>query len=232
MKSSNLAARTRPFASRVGRGNGEAPAASGGLNGVDVVNLWLGIGSLAGLLLVLSIPPLRRRLPGLRSCPAGLELLLWLGFVSLCLVALASVRTIRSTELSQATARAALNVAGPAIDSLLGPKAIWMSAHQPGVDLVTAGIVGLGCVVVAARAVTGLRRALQPRPHLGDWWEVKLSLEGAPPIEVRPASRFQLQPAPSAASDAVIDARAAALYFGVSRATVYRWARTGRLPFT
>lgn len=196
------------------------------------MNLRLAIASLAGLLLVLSIPPLRRRLPGLRSCPAGLELLLWLGFVSLCLVALASVRTIRSTELSQATARAALNVAGQAIDSLLGPKAIWMSAHQPGVDLVTAGIVGLGCVIVAARAVTGLRRALQPRPHLGDWWEVKLSLEGAPPIEARPAPRFQLQPAASAASDAVIDARAAALYFGVSRATVYRWARTGRLPFT
>jgi excisionase family DNA binding protein len=196
------------------------------------VNLRPVIASLAGLLLLLSIPPLRRRLPGLRRCPAGLELLLWLGFVSLCLVALASGRTIRSTELSQATARAALNVAGQAVGSLLGPKALWMSAHEPGVELVTAGVVGLGCVVVAARAVTGLRRALQPRPRLGDWWEVKLSLGAAPPIQVRAASRFQLQPAPCAASDAVMDARAAALYFGVSRATVYRWARTGRLPST
>jgi len=196
------------------------------------VNLRLVIASLAGLLLLLSIPPLRRRLPVLRVCPAGLELVLWLGFVTLCVVALASVRTTRSTELNQATARAALNVAGQAVSSLLGPTAVWMSTHEPGVDLVTAGVVGLVCFVLAVRAITGLRRALQPRPRLGDWWEVKLSLGAAPPIQVQPAPCFQLQPALPAASPAVIDAHAAALYLGVSRATVYRWARTGRLPCT
>lgn len=184
-------------------------------------NLRLAIASLAALLLLLSIPPVRRKLPGLRGCPAGVELLLWLGFVFLCLAALASVRTVRSTELSQASARAALYFAGQALDSLLGPAALWVSAHEPGVAVVTVGVVGLGWVVVAARAVTVFRRALQPRPRLGDWWEVKLRRVAAP--------RFPVRPAPFAASATFMDAPAAALYLGVSRTTVYRWARAGRL---
>ena len=187
-------------------------------------NLRLAIASLAALLLLLSIPPVRRKLPGLRGCPAGLELLLWLGFVFLCLAALASVRTVRSTELSQASARAVLYFAGQALDSLLGPAALWVSGHEPGVAVVTVGAVGLAWVVVAARAVTAFRRALQPHPRLGDWWEVKLSRVSAP--------RFHVRPAPRAASATLMDAPAAALYLGVSRTTVYRWARAGRLRST
>lgn len=187
-------------------------------------NLRLAIASLAALLLLLSIPPVRRRLPGLRGCPAGVELLLWLGFVFLCLATLASVRTVRSTELFQASARAALGFAGQALDSLLGPAALWVSVHEPGVAVVTVGVVGLAWVVVAARAVTVFRRALQPHPRLGNWWLVKFSPGAAP--------RFQVQPAPSAVLATFMDAHAAALYLGVSQATVYRWARAGRLRFS
>ncbi|HEV2028223.1 MAG TPA: helix-turn-helix domain-containing protein [Candidatus Dormibacteraeota bacterium] len=184
-------------------------------------SLRLVIPCLAGLLVVLSIPPLRRRLPGLRRCPAGLELLLWLAFVSLCLAALASVRTNRSTELSQAVARAAIDVAGRTLDSLLGPAIHWVSVHEPGVAVATVTMAGLGWVLVAARAASVFRRAREPRPHLNDWWVVKPDLSAGRRIEVHPA--------PSVASTALVDAHAAAQYLGVSRATVYRWARAGRL---
>lgn len=184
-------------------------------------SLRLVIPCLAGLLVVLSIPPLRRRLPGLRRCPAGLELLLWLAFVSLCLAALASVRTNRSTELSQAVARAAIDVAGRTLDSLLGPAIHWVSVHEPGVAVATVTMAGLGWVLVAVRAASVFRRAREPRPHLNDWWVVKPDLSAGRRIEVHPA--------PSVASTALVDAHAAAQYLGVSRATVYRWARAGRL---
>lgn len=184
-------------------------------------NFRLVIPCLAGLLVVLSIPPLRRRLPGLRRCPAGLEVLLWLAFVVLCLAALASVRTIRSTELSQAAARAAIDVAGRSFDSLLGPAIHWVSVHEPAVAVATVVTAGLGWVLVAARAASVFRRAREPRPHLNDWWVV----EPGP----RAKRRNEVYPAPSAASTALVDAHAAAQYLGVSRATVYLWACAGRL---
>jgi excisionase family DNA binding protein len=181
----------------------------------------LPIAFLAGLLLVLSISPIRRRLPGLRRCPAGLELLLWVAFVSLCLAALAGVRTIRSTELSKAVARAALEVGGQSLDSWLGPAIRWVSVHEPGIALVTLGMAGLGWVVVAARAASVYRRALEPRPHLNDWWVVKPGPKARRPMDVHPT--------PVVAPVALVDAHAAAMYLGVSQATVYRWARAGRL---
>ena len=184
-------------------------------------NFRLVIPCLAGLLVVLSIPPLRRRLPILRSCPAGLELLLWLAFAVLCLAALDSVRTSRSTELSQAVARAAMDVAGRSFDSLLGPAVHWVSVHEPGVAVVTLVMTGLGWLLVAARTASVFRRAREPRPHLKDWWVVKPDLG--------PSRRIEVHPAPSTAPAALVDAHAAAQYLGVSRATVYRWARAGRL---
>ena len=192
-----------------------------GSAGVTMGGLGLVILGLAGLLVVLSIPPLRRRLPGLRRHPPGLELLLWLAFVALCLAALARVRTNRSTELSQAVGRAALDVAGRSLDSLFGPAVHWVSVHEPGVAVATVVSAGLGWVLVAARAASVFRRARKPRPHLNDWWVVKPG--------PRALGRIEVYPAPPAASSALVDAHAAALYLGVSRATVYRWARAGRL---
>jgi excisionase family DNA binding protein len=197
-----------------------------GVNGAKVKrhvgNLRLVIASLAGLLLLLSLPPLRRRLPGLRSCPVRLELLLWLAFVSLfSLALLTSLQTARATELSQALFWATLDIAGQALSSLLEPAALWLSAHESQIAVVTVCVVWLGWVVIAAGAVTGMQRAFQPSPRLGDWWQVRWRAE--------PASRLQLQPALRSVSSALVDARAAAVYLGVSRSSVYRWARTGQL---
>jgi excisionase family DNA binding protein len=181
----------------------------------------LAIAFLAALLLLLSIKPLRRRLWGLRRAPAGLELVLWLAFVALCMAALSSVRTARSTELAQAVARAAFDVTGRSIDSVLGPAIRWVSVHEPGVALITLAVAGVAWVLVAAQAAFALHRALAPRPRLNDWWVVKPRPREIPRIEVRPA--------PAVAPAALVDVHAAALYLGVSRATVYRWARGGRL---
>jgi excisionase family DNA binding protein len=184
-------------------------------------NFRLAIAFLAGLLLLLSIQPVRRRLPGVRRYPAGLDLVLWLAFVSLCVAALSSVRTARSTELGLAVARAAFDVTGRSIDSSLGPAIRWVSVHEPGVALVTLAAAGLGWALVATRAALAFRRALEPRPHLNDWWVVKPG--------PREKVRIEVHPAPVVAPIALVDAHAAALYLGVSRATVYRWARGGRL---
>jgi len=184
-----------------------------------VGNLRPAILYLAALLVLLSIPPIRRRLPGLRSCPAGVELLLWAGFVWLCLAALARVQTIRSADLGLATARVAIYFSGQALESLLGSTSRWVSAHEPDVVVVTLGVVGFSWVVIAARSVAAFRRAREPRPRLGDWWVLRL----------RAAPRAQVGDAPSAQVAALMDAGAAALYLGVTSATVYRWARTGRL---
>jgi excisionase family DNA binding protein len=176
---------------------------------------------LTGFLVALSIPPLRRRLPGVRRFSGGLEVLLWLAFVTLCLTALAGVRTVRSTELAKAVARAGLDMTGRSLDSLLGPAAHWVSVHEPAVAVLTLGLAGLGWIAFAARAALALRRNLEPHPHLNDWWVVKPG--------PRPRPRIEIHAAPAAASHALVDVHAAALYLGVSRTTVYRWARAGRL---
>jgi excisionase family DNA binding protein len=188
-------------------------------------SLRLAIACVAGLLVLVSIPPVRRRLPGLRRLPTRFDLLLWVAFVSLCLAALASVRTSRSTELSKAVARAAVEVGGQSINSWLAPAVHWVSVREPGVALATAGLAGLGWIVVAARTASVFGRALEPRPHLIDWWVVKPGPRSRPRIHVRPASLVETVVAPVA----LVDAHAAAMYLGVSRSTVYRWARAGRL---
>src|SRR5579859_5277405 len=177
--------------------------------------------STAILLVLLSVTPIRRRLPGVRVFSRGLELLVWLVFVFLCFAALAGVEGPRGTDLRLAIERASLNLAGQAVGSLLGPAVQWIAAHQPEVALLTAGVVGVGWLCVAARAAMIFGRALTPHPRLGDWWPVELSAGAVPGAVVRPAS--PVVPA------AFMDVEAAARYLGVSRTTVYRWARSGRL---
>ena len=187
-------------------------------------SLRLLIAAVALVLVVLSIPPLRRRLPVVHRLPVGLDMVLWVGLVLLCLSALAGVRTAKSIQLAQSLARAALELAGQVFDSVLGPAASWVSAHEPGLALITAGAVALAWVGVAARLASVMRRAQEPHPRLGDWWEVKYTRRTRPPLQVRPVV--------PAVHVAFMNAGAAAQYVGVSRTTLYRWARAGRVPCT
>jgi excisionase family DNA binding protein len=203
-----------------------------------MANFRLPIALLAALLLVLSINPLRRRLPGLRRAPAGIDLILWVAFVTLCLAAISSVRTARANELAQAVARAAFDVTGRSIDSSLSPAIRWVSLHQPGIALITLAAAGLAWLLVAGQVSVAVRRAFEPRPHLNDWWVLKPAPREGPRIEVLDAppapSRAALAPtipAPAVVPLALVDAHAAAVYLGVSQATVYRWARGGRLRY-
>jgi len=184
-----------------------------------VGDLRLATAYLAALLVQLSIPPVRRSLPVLRSVPAGVRMLVWLGFVWVCLATFASVQTRRSTELGLATARVAIYFAGQAFDSLMASAHRWVTAHESVVVVVTVGIVLLSWLVIAARAVAAFRRAREPRPRLGGWWEVNPG----------PAHRAKArEPRPTEAA-VFMDAHAVAQYLGVPSATIYRWARTGRL---
>jgi hypothetical protein len=184
-----------------------------------VGNLRPAILYLAALLILLSIQPLRRKLPLLRAIRVEVELLVWLGFGLFCLAALASVQTRRSIELGLAIGRAALYFALQAFELLLGSMSAWASAHEQVVVEAIVGIALLSWFAIFARATAAFRRALQPSPRLGDWWLLKLPA----------APRAQARLAPSSKLAEFVDARAAALYLGVPSATVYRWARTGRL---
>ncbi|TAN34967.1 DNA-binding protein [bacterium] len=181
----------------------------------------------------MSVPPLRRRVPGLRSFPAWLELLLWFAFVAACLAALASVSTPQSTSLTQAAVRAMLAIAGQTLDSWLERSTAWLSGHEPSVLLLLLAVLGICWLVATAGAASALRRALQPRPHLGDWWLVRWRREPGPRIPAPPAAApasFPPHPPSAPTPTGVVDTRAAAAFLGVSQSSVYRWASTGRLP--
>ena len=187
-------------------------------------NLRLVIVAVALVLVILSITPLRRRLPVVSDLPEGLDLALWVGLVLLCLSALAGVRTAKSIQLSESLARAALTLAGQTFDTALGPAASWVSAHEPGLAILTVGVVALAWAGIAARLASVVRREQEPHPRLGDWWVVKYTRPTRPPVQLR-----------AAVPDchvALMDAGTAAQYVGVSRATLYRWARAGRVPCT
>lgn len=188
------------------------------------VRLRLAIVAVAIVLALLSITPLRRRLPVVRGLPEGLDLAVWVGLVLLCVSALAGVRTAKSIQLTQSLARAGLELAGQALDSMLGPVASWVSVHEPGLVLVIVGAVALAWAGVAARLAWVVRRAQEPRARLGDWWVLKYKRPIRPPIQVR-------APVP-AVHGSFMSAGAAARYVGVSRTTLYRWARAGRVPCT
>jgi excisionase family DNA binding protein len=188
---------------------------------VKVGNLRLAIVSLASILAALSVPPLRRRLPGLRGCPAWLEILLWSAFAYACLVALDRVRTAQSIRLTQAAARATLSISGQYLDPVIRPSVGWLSAHEAPIVLLAAGALGISWLVVAVAAVAALRRTLQPQPRLADWWVVVQRPATAPPV--RPFMAI------ASVSTGVFDARGAAAYLAVSRSSVYRLVRAGQL---
>lgn len=179
----------------------------------------------AALLVLWCLPPVRRRLPGIRSLPGVLEPVLWLGLVALCLAALGAVQSRRYSELTLAALRAGLNLAGQAIDSTLGPSITWASAHEPGLALLTLGSVLAAWAAVAYALARAVARARRPQPRLNDWWVVKSGRR-------RPSRRRGRQTATYARQPDFMDSRAAALYVGVSRATLDRWVRAGQLPYT
>jgi excisionase family DNA binding protein len=188
------------------------------------VRLRLLIVGAAIVLAVLSITPLRRRLPVVRSLPEGLDLTLWVGLVLLCVSALAGVKTAKSIELTQSLARAGLYLAGQALGSVLGPAGSWVSGHEPGLALILMGAVALAWAGVAAQLAWVVRRAREPRARLGDWWVLEYKRPIRPPIQVRTAV--------PAGHGPLLTAGAAAQYVGVSRTTLYRWAKAGRVPCT
>jgi hypothetical protein len=146
---------------------------------------------------------------------------MWMSFVLLCFSALLGVQSPKSTELVQSVTRAALQLAGQGLDSLLVKLITWVSAHEQALVLITLAGVALVWVVVAVRLTTVTRRARQPHPRLGDWWVVNHSR--------RPAPRLETQPSVRARTAAFMDATAAAAHAGVSRGALFRWARGGRL---
>lgn len=177
--------------------------------------------AVAIVLVVLSITPLRRRLPVVGDLPKRVDLAVWVGLILLCLSAFVDVRTAKSIELGQSLARAALVLAGQTLGSTLGPPASWVSAHEAGLALVTVGAISVAWAAIAARLASVVRTAHEPRPRLGDWWLVKYTRRTRPPVQLRPA--LPDGPVP------FMDAGAAAEYVGVSRGTLYRWARAGRI---
>jgi excisionase family DNA binding protein len=186
-----------------------------------VSNVRLAIVCVAGLLVILSIVPLRRRLPLVRLLPRGTELVVWIGFVGLCLNAFAGVRTVQSTRLSLAAAHAAIDITGQAAGSVLGPAAHWVSVREPAVAVVTLGLAAVAWILVALRALAMTRRAIRPKPRLGGGWVIVNRRRGA--------DRPRVQSEPAVAPAPLMDVHSAATYLGVSHATVYRWARAGRL---
>jgi excisionase family DNA binding protein len=185
-----------------------------------VTNIRLLILFTALLLVLLSITPLRRRLPWVRRLP-GLELMLWIAFAFICVAAVTRVQDFRQSELRLAVARAALTLAGQGLGPFFEPAVRWVSLHQPGLAFLTVGVAGLGWVCVAARTATVFGRNLGNRRRLGDWRVLELS--------ARPDHGPAIRPATPPTIRALMDTDAAARYLGVSRATVYRWVRTGRL---
>lgn len=177
--------------------------------------------AVAVALVVLSLPPLRGRLPVVRDLPKRLDLVAWVGLVLLCLSALADVETARSIALGQALARAALVLAAQSFGSALASMVSWVFAHQAALVLVTVGALSVAWAAIAARFAAVARSAQEPRPRLGDWWLVKYKRRTRPPVPLRAA----LPDGPAA----FMEAGAAAEYVGVSRATLYRWARAGRV---
>jgi excisionase family DNA binding protein len=172
-------------------------------------------------LVLLSIPPLRRRVPIVRGLPQWLDLVAWVALVLLCLSALADVETAKSMELSQSLARAALVLAAQSLGSALASMVSWVFAHQAALILVTVGAISVAWAAIAARFAAVARSTHEPHPRLGDWWLVQYKRRSRPPVQLRAA--VPDGPAP------FMDAGAAAEYAGVSRATLYRWARAGRI---
>jgi hypothetical protein len=131
--------------------------------------LQFSIALFTGMVAATFVPHVRR------SIPKPVEILLWIGLASVCVVAVMSITDPNARELSTSAAWAADQIINTTVAILLGGVAAWISDHRFTIAswlAITAGVDIFALILIGSLRSA---RAWEPRVRLGEWMELPVA---------------------------------------------------------
>ena len=130
--------------------------------------LQLSIALFTGIVAATLVPSVRR------SIPKPVEIFLWVAFVTVCVLGVASINDPNARELSASAVWGADQIINTTVGLLLGGVGTWISDHR--FQIASWLVVVAGADIFALMLLASLRRGKpwQPRVHLGEWMEIPI----------------------------------------------------------
>lgn len=131
--------------------------------------LQLSIALFTGMVAATFVPPVRR------AIPQPIEIVLWVAFVTVCVLGVASIDDPNARELSTSAAWGADQIINTTVGLIVGAAGTWISDHR--FAIASWLIIVAGADIFALMLLGSHRNAQpwQPRVRLGEWMEIPIS---------------------------------------------------------
>ena len=132
------------------------------------LQLQFSIALFMGMVAATFVPPVRR------SIPRPVEIILWIAFVTVCVVGVMSITDPNARELSASAAWGAEQVINTTVALMLGGVGAWFFEHRFTVAswLVIVAVADIFALILIGSWRSA--RAWRPRVRLGEWMELPL----------------------------------------------------------
>jgi hypothetical protein len=128
--------------------------------------LQFSIALFTGMVAATFVPPVRRAIPRV------IEICLWLAFVTVCVLGVASISDPNARELSSSAMWGVDQIISTSVGLVLGGVASWISDHR--FAIASWLVIIAGADIFALMLLGSLRsgQQWQPRVRLGEWMEI------------------------------------------------------------
>jgi hypothetical protein len=144
--------------------------------------LQLSIALFTGMVAATFVPPVRR------AIPRPVEICLWVAFVTVCVLGVASISDPNARELSGAAMWAADQLISTTVALLVGGVGSWISDHRFAIASWLVIIAGADIFALMLLGSMRSRRQWQPRVRLGEWMEIPIPAHAPAPAQRRQAA--------------------------------------------
>jgi hypothetical protein len=130
--------------------------------------LQFSIALFTGMVAATLVPPVRR------AIPTPVEILMWVAFVTVCVLGVASINDPNARELSTAVLWGADQIINTTVGLMLGGVGIWISDHR--FPIASWLVIIAGADIFALMFLGSLRtgQQRQPRVRLREWMEIPI----------------------------------------------------------
>lgn len=130
--------------------------------------LQLSIALFTGMVAATFVPPVRR------AIPTPIEILLWVAFVTVCVLGVAGINDPNARELSTSAAWGADQIINTSVGLIAGGVGGWISDHR--FQVASWLVIVAGADIFALMLLRSLRsgQPWQPRVRLGEWMEIPI----------------------------------------------------------
>ncbi|HSS61878.1 MAG TPA: hypothetical protein VLK30_10530 [Candidatus Limnocylindrales bacterium] len=110
-----------------------------------------------------------------RAVPRPVEILLWVAFVSACVVGIASITDPNARELNTSVAWAANQLLSSTVGLMLGGVSAWIAEHRFVIATWLVVLVGADIFALVLMSSRREARSWQPRVRLREWMELPVA---------------------------------------------------------